>query len=112
MSVTEVLKKAGKFEIQEYKPPSDYKALSRTHVPFSGSPRKHPFDSEKVVLMPDPFTFHPHYFEFRIADVSYIEKLPNLIDLDGDNVPMIRMWIKKKSVAVLCTPFVVAGTHE
>jgi inorganic pyrophosphatase len=62
--------------------------------------------------MPDPFTANPHYFEFRIEDVSYLEKLPNLIDLKGENVPMVRLWIKKKCIGMVCTPFVVEDTRE
>ena len=34
-----------KFEIQTYsKKPGNLKALKKTHVPFTGSPRKHPYD--------------------------------------------------------------------
>jgi inorganic pyrophosphatase len=37
-----------KFEIQAYKRPKNFKELLKSHVAFTGSPRKHPFDPERV----------------------------------------------------------------
>ncbi len=98
---------AEKFEIQKYKRPSDLQSLMRTHVPFSGSPRKHPQDDQKVIIIPDPYSSCAYYFEFRAEDISYAEELPSLVNIRGETVPMARVWVKKKSVGLSCSPFIV-----
>ena len=99
-----------KFEIQAYKRPRDVKSLTKTHVCFSGTPRKHPYDREKVILVADPYSSHTFFYEFSKADVTYVEELPNLVAADGQTFPMVRIWVKKNSIAVRSTPFVVADT--
>src|SRR4030042_61854 len=72
-----------KFEIEAYQRPKNLKELKKTHVPFSGSPLKHPYDPEKVILVADPYSTHPFYYEFKSSDISYMEELPNLVDVEG-----------------------------
>jgi inorganic pyrophosphatase len=103
------LMKAGPYEIDRYKIPQDPQLLRRSHVPYVGSPRKHPHDPEKVILVSP----HTHsYFEFRVADVTYMERGPNLVDLDGQAIPMARLWVQRGSLAIHCWPFVVEDTAE
>lgn len=98
------LEKIDKKEIAAYKRPQN---LCATHIPFTGSPRKHPFDSEKILLVTDAFSSLAAYFEFRTEDISYIEELANLVDPDGEAVPMVRIWVKKKSIGLRSFPFLV-----
>ena len=111
MSITDLLQKAEKFEIQTYKKPSNIKDLIKTHVPFSGSLLRHPYDSGKVILMTDPYSTNTFYYEFQTDDISYLEKLPNLVNLEGETVSTARIWVKKMSLGVLCTPFIVEDTR-
>jgi len=111
MSNDRFLQKAEKFEIQTYKRPKNFKSLKKSHVAFTGSPQKHPDDSEKVILVSDPFSTSTFYFEFKKDDVTYVEELSNLVNLEGETVPMARIWIKKMSVGVRCTPFLVEDTR-
>lgn len=108
MPMTKILQKAEKFEIQAYKRPSDTKRLRESHVSFDGSPHKHPLDPDKVILVVDPFSAGTFYYEFQKNDISFAEELPNLISLDQEAVAMVRIWVKKGSVGVRCTPFMVA----
>jgi hypothetical protein len=102
--------KSIKFEIQTYRPPKDRKALRKTHVAFSGSPQRHPYDSDKIILVADPYSTHNFFYEFYKGDISYVEELPNIVNLDGDTITMARVWIKKMSVAMRCSPFIVEDT--
>lgn len=94
-----------KFEIQTYKASGSMD--KKDHVPFSGSPRKHPWDPEKIILIVDPFTANTFYYEFKIKDVGFAEELASMTNIDGESVSMARIWVKKRSVAIQSTPFVV-----
>ena len=100
-----------KFQIQAFKKPKDIQVLRETHVSFSGSPKKHPYDSEKVILIADPFSSINVYYEFDKDDISYVEELPNIVNLDGETITMVRVWVKKMSVGIRCSPFIVADTR-
>jgi inorganic pyrophosphatase len=103
------LQKAEKFEIEKYKAPKNVHSLSKTHVPYTGSPQKHPMDTEKIILVPDPYNEISPYLEFSKNDISYVEKLANIVNLSGETVSMARIWVKKGSFAIQCTPFQVTS---
>jgi len=98
------------FEIQAYQRPKDEKRLRDTHVAFSGAPQKHPFSAKKIILVMDPYSTNTFYYEFETKDISYVEELANLVNMDGEVIPMARIWVKKKSLAVRSTPFIVENT--
>ncbi|CAB1061486.1 hypothetical protein D1BOALGB6SA_6259 [Olavius sp. associated proteobacterium Delta 1] len=110
MTVESYPQEALNFQIQAYKKPKEIHVLRKTHVSFSGSPQKHPYDSNKVILIADPFSTNNHYYEFNKDDISYVEELPNLVNLDGGAIAVVRVWVKKMSVAIRCSPFIVEDT--
>ncbi len=110
MPLREMLQETQQFEIQLYNIPKNRKNLTDTHVAFSGSPYTHPYDHEKVILLSDPFSSSTFYYEFRSADISFIEELPNIVNSEGKVITVIRIWIKKGSIALRCTPFFVEST--
>lgn len=95
-----------RFEIQAYTKAG--KADRENYLPFSGSPRKHPYEPDRIILVADPFSPATFYYEFRIADIGCAEELPNMTNMAGESVPMARIWVKKKSVGIRSTPFLVA----
>ncbi len=105
MSVFNLLKLKEKFEIQTYSRPRDVD--KHNHVPFSGSPKKHPHAQNRIILITDPFTYNTIYYEFRVDDIAFAEELPNITNIEGDSVPMARLWIKRQCMAIQCTPFIV-----
>lgn len=107
MTDTTFLQMAEKFEIQSYKRPRNVKGLLKSHVPFSGSPRRHPYDDHKVILVPDPYSTQAHYYVFETGDITHAEELASLVDANANAVPMVRLWVKKNSIALQCSPFVV-----
>jgi len=110
MPFRKMLQEVQCFEIQAYKRPKDKKVLTDTHVAFSGSPYKHPYDHEKVILLNDPFSTSTFYYELKTEDISFIEELPNIVNSSGKIFTIIRVWVKKGSIALRCTPFVVEST--
>ena len=111
MPITTLLQKTDKFEIEKYKKPKDRKTLIETHIPYSGSPYKHPYDSKKMILLLDPYYTSTFYYEFNKSDIAFIEELPSLVNLKGEVFTMVRIWIKKMSIAVRCTPFIVGDVR-
>lgn len=103
-----LLRETKKFEIQLYRKPKELRKLSETHVPFSGAPRKHSHYGDKIILVTDPFSGSPAYFEFNAEDITFAEELPSIVNLDGETIPMARVWVQKKSIAIRSTPFLVA----
>jgi len=99
------------FAIQVYQKPENEKDLRRTHVSFSGTPQKHPYDKDKVILVIDPYSSNVSYFEFLTRDISFVEDLTNMVDTAGNVIPFMRLWVKKESIGIRSTPFVVADTR-
>jgi hypothetical protein len=77
------------------------------HVVFSGVLGKHPSDSNKIVLISDPHINKTSYYEFESADIGLIEKLPNIINSDGEDAVMALLWIKKGSLVAKSSIFMV-----
>lgn len=109
MATITSLQKAEKFEIEKYQTPKDIRSLSKTHVPYSGSPQKHPMDPEQIILIPDPYNEKSPYLEFSKKDITYVEKLANIVNLAGETVTMARIWVRKGSLAIQCVPFQVSS---
>jgi inorganic pyrophosphatase len=107
MPNTTLLQESAKFEIEAYKPPKDHQRLKLTHVAFTGSPRRHPYDADKVILIADPYSTNTFYYEFNAEDISYGEEMPSIVSSDGEAVTMVRIWVKKKSIGIRSMPFVV-----
>ncbi len=109
MSIDALLKKWGGKELAPYEKKH---SLPLTHVPFSGHPRKHSLELDRIILIPDPFSSHTVFYEFNMADIDHMEKLPNLVTLEGESLAMVRLWVKKGSLGIWSTPFVVEDTKQ
>jgi len=110
MPISNYLQETKNFEIQTYEKPKDFSVLRDSHIAFSGAPRKHPYDPDKVILIVDPYSTNTFYYEFRADDIAYVEELPSMVNLEGKSITMVRLWIKKMSIGVRCTPFIVQET--
>ena len=65
----------------------------------------------KIILVVDPCSDNTFYYEFNTEDISFVEELANIVTMDGTVIPMARIWVKKKSIAIRSTPFVVETTR-
>lgn len=79
---------------------------------FSGAPRKHPYDREKILLIRTPFGYRTFFYEFRLADITHAEDMPNIVTENGESVPMVNLWIRKKSPALKIQAFEVRAGFE
>lgn len=102
MSIRNILEAEAFYELQAYRSgvPSDA-------VAFVGSPRKHPYDEEKCVLVSAPFDTNPSILEFRIADIVHVDDLPSPVTADGESLPVVKLWIKRGSFGIRYEPFEV-----
>ena len=112
MQNTNYPQESAKLEIQTHKRPKDIRMLRETHVSFTGSPQRHPYDANKAILIADPHSTNTYYYEFNKDDISFLEELPSIVNIEGETVTIVRIWVNKMSVAVRCTPFVVADTGK
>ena len=74
-----------------------------------GRGRKGRRDEKEVRAKPE-FDKITSYYEFKTADISYVEELVNLVNIDGETVPMARIWVKKKSIGARASLFIVDDT--
>ena len=72
-----------------------------------GAESRHP---DRVILITDPYSRITSYYEFKTADISYVEEMVNLVDIEGETVPMARVWVKKKSIGARASLFIVDDT--
>jgi inorganic pyrophosphatase len=99
-----------RYQIEPYRSGPD--RLRQVAVAFTGAPRKHRRDADKILLLNDPFSEQGFAYEFRAADVVYAEELPNLAMPDGSTVAMARLWVRKGTTALRVMPFHVEDTSE
>ena len=111
MQKNDTPEEAPTFQLQAFRKPQDIRLLRLENVSFSGSPRKHPYDPGKVVLVVDPYSENTIFYEFTKSDVAFVEELPSVVDLEGNTFPMIRMWVRRNSLAVRSTPFITGDTR-
>jgi len=102
--IIKMLERLGRsFDVQKYREMNFFE----THVSFEGTPRKHPSDKTKVILLTDPFSDKKVFFEFPISAIDYVEELETLSSVDGKSAVRMRLWIKKGSVGIRYEPFIV-----
>ncbi|MBN1799175.1 MAG: hypothetical protein JW822_11405 [Spirochaetales bacterium] len=109
MSIRKYIKAEPLNKIIKYSTHKDYMKLG---VAFSGAPKKHPFDKEKLILISDPFSTHTLFYEFTVSDILHVDELPHLVTESGDSVSTVRIWVRKGSLGVKYEPFVVEDTLD
>ena len=83
------------------------KGPPKNGVLFTGHPRQHPVENDKLILIYDPVGINPMVMEFKLADVLYIEELHAAVTQTGEGIPMIKLWIRKGARGVVLEPFEV-----
>ncbi|HOV63929.1 MAG TPA: hypothetical protein PLG43_08630 [Spirochaetia bacterium] len=104
MSTRKYLEALEPFDITKY---NKYSGLLKDCVPFTGSPRKHPYDDKKLILICEPLSQKAVMYEFRINDIVHVEDRPNLVTESGEAVPIVQIWIQKGKTGIQYVPFEV-----
>lgn len=104
---TNFLTQAKKLDLIKYQQPIDRDQIKLTHVAFSGSLRQHPHVPEKVILLTEIFSSNTTFYEFSNEDISFAEKLPNIVNSSGKDVSMVMLWVKKGSIGIRSSAFIV-----
>ncbi|MFB3925996.1 MAG: inorganic pyrophosphatase Ppa [Syntrophales bacterium] len=104
MTLKKSLGKTERFQLQVLKKPPVFTA----HVQhFIGSPMKHPYRDERMILIMNPFSSRICYIEFNINDIEAIEEMHSIVDRSGESLPMVKIWVRKGSLGVKSSPFIV-----
>ena len=76
-------------------------------LPFTGYPRQHPSEKDKLILVNDPLGPGPTVLEFKLEDVLFVEEIPSAVTESGEGVPMVKLWIRRGAHGVILEPFEV-----
>ncbi|MDR1586319.1 MAG: hypothetical protein LBS57_02550 [Treponema sp.] len=107
MAISSYLESLPLSEIAKYSkgPPKD-------GVAFTGYPRQHPAEKNKLILVYDPLGANPAIMEFLLDDVRYIEELHSAVTESGEGVPLVKLWVRKGARGVILEPFEVNEADE
>lgn len=102
MSIGSYLETLPLSEIAKYPggPPKDA-------FPFTGYPRQHPSEKDKLILVYDPLGLNPMVLEFRLEDVLYVEEVHSAVTQSGEGIPLVKLWLRRGAHGVLLEPFEV-----
>jgi hypothetical protein len=100
MAISSYLESLPLNEIAKYSkgPPKD-------SVAFTGYPRQHPAEKNKLILVYDPLGANPAIMEFLLDDVFYIEELHSAVTESGEGVPLVKLWVRRGARGVILEPF-------
>jgi hypothetical protein len=76
-------------------------------IPFTGYPRSHPSESDKLLLVYDPLGINPALMEFKVEDILYVEEIPQAVTESGEGIPLVKIWVRRGARGVLLEPFEV-----
>jgi len=76
-------------------------------LPFTGYPRQHPSEKNKLVLVYDPLGPTPTVMEFKLEDIRLVEDIPSAVTEDGEGVPLVKLWVQRGAHGVILEPFEV-----
>jgi len=87
-------------------------ARPKDGVSFIGYAQQHRTDQTKMNLVNDPLGKNPALLEFKLADILFVEELPQAVTEMGEGVPLIKLWIRKGARGVILEPFEVNDSAD
>lgn len=80
---------------------------SKNGIAFTGYPRQHPSDKNKLILVYDPLGENPAVMEFKLEDVLGAEEVHSAVTETGDTAPLVKLWVRKGARGVILELFEV-----
>lgn len=107
MSIREYLQSTTISGLVKYK---DHQAMDA--LPFTGTLRKHPYDQDKCLLLASDRDASRWFeegtiIEFRVADICGADEVPSPVDETGAAWNLVRIWVRRGSIALKYEPFEV-----
>ncbi len=101
--IKKLLEISRNFDIAKYKE-TDFREI---YVPYTGTPKKHPTDSKRVLITDDPFSKSKTVYEFPLSSIIHVEEMETITSEEGESAPILRFWIKKGTPGIKHEPFLV-----
>jgi inorganic pyrophosphatase len=77
-------------------------------IAFTGYPRVHPSEKNKLILIYDPLSEHPVVLEFKFEDIQFVEELSSAVNEAGESILMVKLWVRRGASGMILEPFEVA----
>lgn len=74
---------------------------------FEGSPKRHPTNENILILILNPFDEDKMFYEFYLESISAIEEIGTVTSENNNSAYLVRIWVKKGTVAVRSETFIV-----
>jgi hypothetical protein len=103
MAVENYLTTSALSEVVRYRRDSS----SETGVRYRGAVRKHPYDSDKFLIITSPREDGSHFYEFRTRDVIRIEDVSQIATEEGETIQIVEVTVLQGSVGIEMKPFEV-----
>ena len=101
--VRRLLEISEQFNIDKLRHP-DFK---EEYTSFEGSPKRHPSNENILLLVTNPFDDNKQFYEFNLDTVSAVEEIGTLSSEDSHSAYLVRIWVKKGTMAVKSETFIV-----
>jgi hypothetical protein len=76
-------------------------------IPFTGIPRVHPSEKNKLILVYDPLGDEPVVLEFKLEDILFVEEVPSAVTEEGEGIPMVKIRVRRGAIGMIIEPFEV-----
>lgn len=81
---------------------SDHEQSSKLYL---GSPRRHPSDDSRIVLVTRILEGQRNFLEFKKADIVRVEEAQTVSSQDGEAIALFRVWVRLGSLGIELRPF-------
>jgi len=72
---------------------------------FIGTPRKHPTDDNRVILVTQVLEKQRVFLEFKKDDIRFVAEAQTLSNSNGESIQLVSLWVKKNSIGIELKPF-------
>ena len=81
---------------------SDYASKGKA---FLGSPRRHPSDESRIVLVTKVLENQRVFLEFKKVDILHVDEAKTVSSIEGETISLLTLWVRRGSVGIELKPF-------